>query len=200
MTGFFSSKFSTTKIDKPKSTFFAIFFFEYFSIKKIDEKFSGHFFENFRFLFFRHDEKIFLVRFFLHVGLCLYTTRKMIRITREVFGYVWRGPQFWDFSKNHEKSCNLARFHSFSYYIMEPPTRVFPISGATFFTLTELISWIPRSDLRIFLFSNLIIHSSHQKKLFGTGYGRSSSRTRFCFFFRFENFREPPPTYLESVS
>ena len=95
-----------------------------------------------------------------------------------------------------EKSWNLALFHSFFCYIMEPPTRVFPIFGATFFTLTELISWIQRSNLRNFLFSNLIIHSSHQKKLFGTGYGRSSGRTRFWFFLGSE-FSESllPPTW-----
>ena len=78
------------------------------------------------------------------------------------------------------------------------PAGVSPIFRATLPTSTELISWIETSDYQFFLFFESLIHSNQQKKLFGTGYGRSSGR-KIIQFFRYENFRGSLTTYLESV-
>ena len=96
----------------------------------------------------------------------------MIKTLREVFVHVnvSRGPQFCDFSKNHE---NLHFFIG-SPIILSSPSQSFPIFGSTFLSLFELFSWTKWSDLRNVLFSKLPIHSNQRKNPFGAGYGRSS--------------------------
>ena len=110
---------------------------------------------------------------------------------REVLSFVI----FQKIMKNHE----IYHFFVASPIIIFTPSQSFLIFGATFFTLTELISWAQKSDLRIFLFSKRPIHSNQQKKLFGTGYGRSTGRKTF-YFFPSRKFPRIASTYLESVT
>ena len=62
------------------------------------------------------------------------------------------------------------------------PAGVSPIFRATLPTSTELISWTEKSEYQNVLFFESLIHSNQQKKLFGTGYGRSSGRKTIQFF------------------
>ena len=61
-------------------------------------------------------------------------------------------------------------------------SRVLSIFGVTSPGLNELITWTEKSDDHFFLFFEHVGGNIHRKKLFGTGYDRSSGRKIFWLF------------------
>ena len=103
-----------------------------FDQKKSTKNFPDIFRKFSIFILFDMMKKYFLLRFFFTCWIMPLHYQEIIRTLREVFAHVSRGTRFCDFSKNHEKSWNLARFHSLFTTLWSPQPEFSPFPEQLF--------------------------------------------------------------------